>query len=1138
MGMKERTKIRQILVDELEADIVGPRCETEILKINPKNEYLSGVLFPGGWELDEEDKVRDETETDGDDVSHYVLQDNLFKPSSFGLTCRVVLDAKNISVKISYGRYTALKNKDTGFQQWERTPKSEKFTIKINDEEDEIPFTTNSKFVIRYSTIRKNDHVILSVYVVNKVKITQNTPFMDIIFQPKIILESEDGNHIFVEDALASKELNSTDGLDELFRDKISFGKGHLCAVTWDDINIEGRQASKISTTFTPIQNIERITPDVLPNSLDCMDMVKIAKCSSKSDLGQILNEIVSKYVAWIDETETHLKDGMDNDIIARNIKECRHAADRIHLGIQVLTEDDNAFEAFKFANMAIAWQQTMSKWAKKNAAGNEVVGHAPLEPDSKNRWRLFQIAFILLNIESIANPLSKDRETVDLLWFPTGGGKTEAYLGLVAFVISYRRLRGKNTESIGTSVLMRYTLRLLTIQQFQRAAALMCACEKIRRSNDSKWGKIPFQVGLWVGSKVTPNKRRSAMNAKYNLQGSDLTQIRTDNPYILINCPWCGKKLRPANGEVSGEPVQWRLFCGRNECMFAKHNDTNKDGSLPIVLVDEDVYSRCPSMIISTVDKFAQISWKQECRSIFGRVRKYCKYCGFYNADSAKISHKHSDNNSPSDVRIPPPELIIQDELHLISGALGSMASIYETAIEHLCTREGIKPKVIASTATIRAAPEQIRSLFNRRNTKVFPPQVRKFGNTFFSNTQSEFGEDRMYVGVLGTGKSGVNVLTRVSAVILRRIRQLAGSGAYSKEDLDPYLSLVSYFNSQKELGVAAMGFKDSVPELISRIRVQFEGKQETTISSQSEEISVQEADKVSQDVEPQNGDQSIMTAVIPERVYKRQFGSLEVEELTSRKSSGEIPEILRRLDKTIQDEDVVDALLATNMLSVGVDIPRLSTMIVAGQPKSHSEYIQATGRIGRKSPGLIITVYSYTKPRDLSHYENFKIYHSTFFKNVETVSITPFTTRTRDIALFGVFVGMLRMRCLALAGDSDASSFDPKDRDIQTAIEEVKTILDDRVSEIDPPEHSNTMKDVDKLIKRWVYYRRTHGDRLRYSQIHEDAAKALKESYYMLLKSNPASDHQLIWTPTSLRNTEQEQKLFYMKEAEYEDE
>ena len=1137
MGIKEQIEIRQMLVDELEADIVGPRHETETLKINPKNEYLAGVLFPGGWDLDEEDKVRDEVEADDDSIQS-VLQDNLFKPSSFGLTCRIDTDTKNIIIQINYGRYNALKNKDTGFPQWKRTPKSERFTIQTNDNSNEIPFATNPKFVMQYSIIRKTDHNILMVYVINKTKITKDTPFFDIIFQPKIILESENNNHVFIEDSHIKEKSKSIDILDELFRDKISFGKGHLCAVSWNNTDVKERKANKISTTFIPIQNVERITPDVLSESLDCIDMIKIGKCSNKAELEKILNEINNKYVAWINETENNLKGGINNDIISRNIKECRHAVDRMQLGIQALVKNDDAFEAFKFANMAIAWQQTMTKWAKKNAAENEVIGHAPLEPDPTSRWRLFQIAFILLNIESITNPRSKDRKTVDLLWFPTGGGKTEAYLGLVAFVIAHRRLRGKNAESIGTSVIMRYTLRLLTIQQFQRAATLMCACEKIRRSNDSKWGKVPFQVGLWVGSKVTPNKRNSAMVAKYNLQGNDLTQIRQDNPYILINCPWCGKKLRPANGEVSGEPEQWRLFCGRNECMFAKHNDTNKDGSLPVVLVDEDVYSRCPSMIISTVDKFAQISWNQACRSIFGRVHKYCKYCGFYNTDSEKSSHTHKDNNSPINVRLLPPELIIQDELHLISGSLGSMVSIYETAIEYLCTKDDIKPKIIASTATIRAAPEQIRSLFNRRETKIFPPQVKKFGNTFFSNTKSEFGEDRMYVGVLGTGKSGVNVLTRVSAIILRRIRQLAGSGKYSMKDLDPYFSLVSYFNSQKELGVAAMGFKDSVPELISRIQKQFEGKQETTMHTQGKVISIQEADEISQDVEPQNEDQKVVTSIIPERVYRRQFGTLEVEELTSRKASGEIPEILRRLDKTIQDEDVVDTLLATNMLSVGVDIPRLSTMVVAGQPKSHSEYIQATGRIGRRNPGLIVTVYSYTKPRDLSHYENFKIYHSTFFKNVEAVSITPFTTRTRDIALFGVFVGMLRMTCPALAGDNNANNFDLKDHDIQIIVEEIKKILNNRVSEIDLDEQSNTMKDLDKLIRRWVYYRKTHGDQLRYKQIHERAAKTLKESYYMLLKSNPASERQLIWTPTSLRNTEQEQQLFYMKEAEYEDE
>lgn len=1117
MGAKEQVEIRQILVDEIEADIIGPRKgKNEILKINPKNEYLAGVFYPTGLELDEDDEIKESNSgNDDEDADLSVSNDNLFKPSSFGLTCRLVSNTKQIVVRVEYGTY-----KNIGNYKFERTPRSEKFIIDIAGNQNKNKFDTHPEFTIRYKAFTNKDNIIFNIYVVNNAKRKGKDSFKDIMFQPNIVLESVDNTHIFIEDVFERSNKWDEEDLDMnlLFHSKVSFGKGHLCAVTWDEKNVKERKSSKIQTTFIPKQTVERIAP-VTPK-IDCINMIKIANCIDKSMLKNILQEVITLYSDWISYTEKKLSDGIVEEKYIKNAEEavrnCRKTVARMQKSIEVIIQNNNAFEAFKFANLSIAWQQTMSKWAKENATIGEVKGQEPSEPD-KAEWRLFQIAFILLNIESLINTRSEDRDTVDLLWFPTGGGKTEAYLGLAVFLIAYRRLNGKNERgkltslSLGTSVLMRYTLRLLTVQQFQRAATLMCACEKIRRNDIGMWGEEPFQVGLWVGGSVTPNKRkegeRSALAKKRQLGKSDLTHIRNDNPYILINCPWCGKKINTTNGEVGGEPEQWRLYCGRNQCMFSKHLDIGKDLSLPVVLVDEDVYTRCPALIIGTVDKFAQITWKPECSSIFGHVKKYCNFCGFYNSVTAKSAHNHperknKDPNFKIDVELLPPDLIIQDELHLISGPLGSMVGIYETAIEHLCTNNNIKPKIIASTATTKKSGDQIQNLFNRSKTMIFPPQVIEFGDTFFSKSSMELGENKMYIGVLGTGKSGMNVLTRISAVILRRIRQLAESNTYGLEDLDPYFSLVTYFNSQRELGGASMGFKDSVPELIYRIKNQFE-----------------------ESMDSKSMDKSLG------RILGRQFRSLDTEELTSRKSSGEIPEILRKLDNNMS-ADPVDLLLATNMLSVGVDIARLGTMIVTGQPKNHSEYIQATGRIGRRHPGLIVTIYAYTKPRDLSHYENFKAYHATLFKNVEASSITPFTVRTREIALFGVLVGLLRMKSTKFSQNIDAGKFDLKDIEQYNMVEEIKTIFRNRVSMIDNSESENTIRDIEKLIRRWTRYVKKYSDGLlKFANSYDyRTAKELKDTFYYLLKTDPASTKELIPTPTSLRNAEQEQRLFYL--------
>lgn len=1106
MESGKQAEVRQILIDMLEADIVGPiKGPNESIKIDPKSEYLTGVLHPVGREIEEEDKIREEGFDNDDGAGQSARNDSVFKPSSFGLVCRISPNTKQISIEIEYGTY------EFSDKKFHRTPHSKEFKINLDSREGIERFDdADPKFTMSYNTkIIENGSIILSVYLVNR---SNGTRLKHIMFQPRLLLRSTDDNYVFLKESY--KKLNEYDRnihTELLFQNEMSFGKGCLCSVTWDNNDVKEDRARMISTTFIPIQTVKHITATTIDS--DKVSMVKLGESTSKSDLKEALLIIPNLYSEWISSKESKLSHIIPDEYIEaanRAIKKCRNAEARIRDGINVVVHDDKAFEAFKFANMAIAWQQTMAKWAKDNANNNEnIMKHEPMKPEPSVSWRIFQLAFILLNIEPLVNPKSKNRDTVDLLWFPTGGGKTEAYLGLAAFHIAYRRLKGKNNDgnftpsSFGTAVLMRYTLRLLTVQQFQRAATLMCACEKIRRSDTKMWGEIPFQAGLWVGD-VTPNKRESgdysAASKKRLFRNKDLTQIEKYNPYILINCPWCGKKLNTSNGEVGGVPKQWRLYCGRNECMFSNHSNRDKETSLPVVLVDEDVYSRCPSLIIGTVDKFAQITWKPETRSIFGRVNKYCEFCGFYDSmlDDSEHSHPREINDKkPMTVKLTPPDLIIQDELHLISGPLGSLVGMYETAIEHLCTNNGIKPKIVASTATANESSEQVENLFNRKKPDIFPPQVFKFGDTFFSE-EDETGPGKVYMGVMGTGRSALNIGTRVSAVILRSVRMLAATGKYDPDDLDPYFTLVSYYNSLRELGSSAMSYKDSVPELISRWR-------------QFEDLKLNVPDWL---------DNIILT---------RQVQALATDELTSRRPSGEIPDILRNLERNITNNPT-DLLLATNMLSVGVDIPRLNVMIVNGQTKNHSEYIQATGRIGRQYPGLVITIYAYTRPRDVSHYEYFRAYHSALFKHVEPSTVTPFTARTRDIALFGVLAALIRMKSKRLMKNDEAGLFDQKDQDQIRVVDDVKDIMSRRVENIEKSEYAETMDAVDRLLCLWGDYAKTHKEILRYDKNRIFRSSKNQSLYYYLFKTDPASKDELIPTPRSLRSSEQEQPLFYL--------
>ena len=1176
MSLDIQSEIRQEIIDELKMDLIGPRKgdtdkerQNEITERNPKEEYVAGVLFPRNWNLEEDDLEQenggDSDEEDG--VDRNISKKDMFKPSSFGLTCRLDTSTKKFKARIKFATYQSLQNEQTNKITYHRHPYEQEFEIDVDDGANEEKLNANNGFAIKYKILKNHSYTILDFYLVNNTIKKQKNSLLDFIFQPEIILESIDNQKIFLEDKEGFiEEFFPADDkhLDILFKDKISFGKGHLCALTWDKNDVFERKIHQIRTTFTPNENIDVIKHvDSIKSLEPALDMIKLSECENPKQLSEFLEPLVIEYQKWLENKieiikhdERFSKD--EKDIIFQKIEIAKKSIERMRLSIQILEKNNEAFESFKFANLSMAWAQSQGTWAKENAEMGEVNGVDLLEPiykDKRPAWRMFQIAFILTNLESIINPNSDNRETVDLLWFPTGGGKTEAYLGLVAFVIAFRRLRMAKDgdipiEALGTAVIMRYTLRLLTVQQFQRASTLMCACEKIRISNRKKWGNDPFQVGLWAGSSVTPNSRESALQKRNDIKyshDSDLTQIKSSNPYVLINCPWCGKKLTYNQGLVTGEPEQWRLFCSRNDCLFSNHIDSEPDVSLPVVLVDEDIYSRCPCLIIATVDKFAQITFKQEVKNIFGNVNSFCDYCGFFNDTVEKHpdSHRGKDRESSEyitkDFLLWPPEMIIQDELHLISGPLGTLAGLYETAIESFCERDGNKPKIIASTATTRSAQDQIQRLFNRDTTRIFPPQIDKFGDTFFSKVESD-SYGKTYFGLLATGKSGLTILAKVSAVILRCIRRFEENGKYEKENLDPYFTLVSYFNSIRELGGASMNFKDSVPNFIEQIVNNFEKKSQLPVSGSTKEVSIEEETEEKTKVE------TTKVPIWETSLRPNQFNELKTEELTSRKNSGEIPEILRELEKSIDkipppvkgekddSKQPIDLLMATNMLQVGVDIGRLGVMIVNGQPKHNSEYIQATGRIGRNNPGLIVTLYSYTRPRDISHFENFKIYHSTFYKNVETVSLTPFTKRARDTGLFGLIVGLIRMSINAVGANdlgpqNNAHKLDLTNRDQIKLINSIKEIIKKRVSAVEIEELEDTMSNIDYLFNQWTREVRTHKQNLRYTEPYSEyRSLETADLYRYLLKTDSASERQAISVPNSLRNAEQEQNLRYI--------
>ena len=811
--------------------------------------------------------------------------------------------------------------------------------------------------------------------------------------------------------------------------------------------------------------------------------MQQLAEAVDGEDLAELLRPLVEGYRRWI-KTKVDALPTLPVDLqptATEHLGVCGETADRIDGAIELLRNDSLARRAFVFANRAMLLQRSHSEWA---SARQDDPQHAPATPTIAGHWRPFQLAFILLTLRGIADPEHAERRVGDLLWFPTGGGKTEAYLGLAAFTMALRRLRpvpGFMADA-GVGVLMRYTLRLLTIQQFQRASTLLCACEVIRLEDPVMWGSRRFSIGLWLGRQATPNRHADSRRALTRLR-ADETDDRS-NPCQLESCPWCGENLAPTDYEDDGDALRTRVYCPRAGCEF--HRRAHDQG-LPVLVVDEEIYRECPTLVIATVDKFAQMPWEGEVQALFGRVNRECSVCGFLTPDCEHPTTHRGGTVGPCE-RLAPPDLIIQDELHLISGPLGTMVGLYETAVDALCSRsEGerlIAPKLVASTATIRRAFEQIRSLFDRE-LRIFPALGLEPEDSFFAREvpPSKTSPGRLYLGVLAPGKSMKTALIRVAAALLSGGAGLAEADA---DRADPYLTVVAYFNSLRELGGAVRLMEDDIRARLDQLA----------------------------------------TRGLPKRsrpVYA---------ELTSRVSSSEIPRLLRQLKtphNAPRDADSrlpLDAVLASNMISVGVDVNRLGLMTVLGQPKTTAEYIQATSRVGRQQtgPGLVVTIYNWVRPRDLSHFERFGHYHTTLYRHVEAVSVTPFSSRARDRGLAGTFVAMHRLRDFDLNREDAAVAFDPTSPEADLVQQEVLARVLDILKDQDV---------VDEVRVELQSLRDGWGDLahhpLRYGWRHPHAEENPPPSE-VLMKAAEGGIHGQWRVPGSLREVE-DQSLVYLR-------
>jgi hypothetical protein len=744
------------------------------------------------------------------------------------------------------------------------------------------------------------------------------------------------------------------------------FAVGH--GVSTEPVTSDDGTCRTVRTVWLPHADVERVAPESIPDVE--VGMEALGSMPDVAAARAVLDPLVTGYRHWIEEQRLALQQTLTtrrHETARELLRRALVAADRVEAGIALLQEPD-VFETFRITNRAMA-AASRRRQAILRGVGPDMVD-AP-------EWRPFQLAFLLMNLRGIAEPTHADREVVDLLFFPTGGGKTEAYLGLAAFTLVLRRLRHPGVGSSGVSVIMRYTLRLLTLDQLSRAAALMCALELERERDRETLGYWPFEIGLWVGMAATPNRMgRKGDNDTSSARAKTIAYKNDDRkpaPIPLEECPWCGTKFGKHSFDLQPNPDGpenlW-VRCMNRDCEFTRGR------RLPILGVDEPIYRRLPCFLIATVDKFAAMPWTGDVSGFFGKVER-SDADGFYGPSDP-------NRGQSLDGPLPPPDLIIQDELHLIAGPMGTMVGLYETALETLSSLsvngQIIRPKIIASTATVRRADRQIRGLFARSAVDIFPPPGPDRHHSFFARVHSgQESPPRLYLGIAAQGRSPKVVLLRTYLALLAATQKSYLSlGAWRVKDnaADPYMTLVGYFNSLRELG----GMRRIVEDEVT-----------TRLGAYGSRRRVGE----------------------PEGVFADRKLSSDILELTSRVPTDKVAEAKRRLSLPFQEKERVDVALATNMISVGLDITRLGLMVVFGQPKTSAEYIQATSRVGRdhERPGLVVTVLNTHRPRDRSHYERFPAYHASFYRSVEATGVTPFSPRALDRGLAGTVVALARL-------------------------------------------------------------------------------------------------------------------------------
>ena len=1038
--------IRYKIIESIHSNLIGPQGGEGEVVIGraPLLNYISGKLYAEGTETndttnhDDNDGSNDAGSNEGDSINSSgdePLSDTFQSlPSSAGISFCIKNDT-NIEIEASCGIYEPLEEEDDEGEKQEsdennqgdkqkakskhrRLPYKDRILIDRNKKNNPLPcFDERAELLFKITPLDEQSNIVTVTLRNSQIKDLANI-LETTLFQIELKITSID-NMIEPYPTSNNSHLNEEELEMQLryIHDR-PYARGWNVSVDWDLKNgSEGAQSVQIA--YFPKEFVHRMLfeiPSVDSEIFEDDHIFNLAYLSNedsdKSDVIEALNNFANFFEKWIKNLQP--TDEMC-DTSESIIKKINTSLKRIRSGINAL-EDDLVYSCFQLANYSMLIQM-----AHFNENGEQVFdleqGRSLENLDYKTykqfNWRPFQLAYFLLTLESVIDEENEDRNVVDLIWFQTGGGKTEAYLLVAAFEMIHRRIKF-GEKGLGTAIINRYTLRFLTTDQFTRTARLICALERIRRDPDietklkDRLLNEPFTLGLWVGKSVTPNKldrdiqndddlsaRGRLQNMKENIGNPE----RFLNYFQIESCPSCATKLYPASqminddGEVNElywglryENNRFMMFCPNDGCLF---NDT-QSGGLPLLVIDDQIYEQPPTFLMGTIDKFANLAWEKRSKKIV-----------------------------TGNATVMPPSLIIQDELHLITGSLGTLAAIYESSIDTIANLTGSKPKYIAATATIKNSTQQCRRIFARK-CKIFPSPGLSMNDSFFSIIDQSENTARMYLGLMGSMPGTVNSFKTMAAML-----QVINEIDLSDEEKNAFWTLLTYHNSIRELGRTISTYGDEIP-----------AQMKNYASTQ---------DKI-------------------------------------RKLKGELYEVSSKAVKSISDaraallkeyepnnNNAYDFVPCTNMISVGIDIQRLSYMFVNGHPKMNSEYIQATSRVGRgKIPGLVITNYSAFKPRDRSFFEQFKTFHQTIHREVEPTTVTPGSVNAMKKALHAALIIAVRFgggdRFLE---DSDAINFDVNHP--VEVIDALKNRLSSSYEEHED-EKDQLVIELDSIIEKWI--------------------------------------------------------------------